>query len=137
MHCYHVFALFFAEKVKAAMHVLRYKYSGDIADLEMAVPYLERSVDYYRQLVDLTKDSYLYANSMQTGQRKIPITGKDGKNKTWAELLPHYQEELANFKGNISTLQLTGRKDGDQNIVLRDAGMGVDKNNEDVDWLFY
>jgi hypothetical protein len=137
MHCYHVFALFFAEKVKAAMHVLRYKYSGDIADLEMAVPYLERSVDYYKQLVDLTKDSYLYANSMQTGQRKIPITGKDGKNKTWAELLPHYQEELANFKRNISTLQFTGRTDGDQDIVLRNAGMGVDKNNEDVDWLFY
>ncbi len=111
IHCYHVFAGFFAEKVNAAMLVLKYKYSGNIADVEGAVLYLEKSVDFYEQLVKLTENSYLYANSMQTGQRRIPISGEDGKNKTWSELLPHYQEELENFKRNVSKLKSTGRTD--------------------------
>jgi hypothetical protein len=105
IYCYNVFARFFAEKVKAAMDVLKYKYSKNIEDLEWAVLYLEKSVYYYKQLVDLTRASYLYANSMQTGQRRIPISGEDGKNKIWLDLLPHYEEELANFKRNVQTLK--------------------------------
>jgi len=111
IHCYHVFACFFAEKVRAAMHVLKYKYSKNPADLEWALLYLEKSVVFYKQLVKLTENSYLYANSMQTGQRRIPISGQDEKNKTWSELLPHYQEELENFKRNVKTLKSTGRED--------------------------
>lgn len=105
MHCEQAMADFFSEKVKAAMLVLRYSYSKDISDLDKALPYLEKSIFYYKQLVDLTKDSYLYANSMQTKQRRIPIGGNDGKNKTWAELLPDYEEELANFKKNLQILK--------------------------------
>jgi hypothetical protein len=105
VYCYLTFAQFFAEKVKAAELVLRYKYSNDISDLEKAVPFLEKSVSYFSELVDLTKDTYLYANSMQTAQRRIPITGIDGTNKTWEELLPHYQAELDNFKRNLNTLK--------------------------------
>ncbi|MFC2138370.1 hypothetical protein ACFLTE_09365, partial [Bacteroidota bacterium] len=86
------------------MLVLRYKYSKELADLEKALPHLEKSVEYYKQLVELTQNSYLYANSMQTKQRRIPIAGDEGKNKTWEELLPHYQEELAKFKNNIQIL---------------------------------
>lgn len=111
IHCYHIFACFFEEKVKAAMLVLKYRYSNNPADLESALPYLEKSVDFYRQLVKLTENSYLYANSMQTGQRRIPISGEDGKNKTWAELLPHYQEELDNFKRNVNTLKSSNQTD--------------------------
>ncbi len=105
VYCYLTFARFFAEKVKAAELVLRYKYSGDISDLEKAVPFLEKSVTYFAELADLTKDTYLYANSMQTAQRRIPITGIDGTNKTWEELLPHYKAELENFKRNLNTLK--------------------------------
>ncbi len=42
---------------------------------------------------------------MQTAQRRIPIGGDDGKNKTWAELLPHYEKELHNFRENIQLLK--------------------------------
>lgn len=105
VYCYDAFANCFSEKVKAALLVLRYSYSNDIADLDKAVPHLEKALDYYEELVKLTKDTYLYANSMQTAQRRIPIGGDDGLNKTWTELLPHYERELANFKRNISLLK--------------------------------
>ena len=65
MHGYRAFAYAFGWKVKAAQHVLNYKWSKDIKELDATVPLLEKSLEYYRQLVDLTKDTYLYANSMQ------------------------------------------------------------------------
>lgn len=105
MYCYNAMANSYAHKAKAALWVLRYKYSDDVTDLEKAVPEMETSLKYFEELVKLTKDSYLYANSMQTSQRKIPITGKDAKMKTWIELLPVYQQELANFKKNIGILK--------------------------------
>lgn len=110
IHAYKAFADFFSEKVKAAILVLRYSYSNDISDLDKALPHLEKSIEYYETLVNLTKDSYLYANSMQTAQRRIPIGGDDGNNKTWAELLPHYERELVNFKRNLELLKSS--KDG-------------------------
>ncbi|MCD0466945.1 glycoside hydrolase family 20 zincin-like fold domain-containing protein [Flavobacterium sp. ENC] len=110
MHCYKAFADFFSEKVKAAMLVLRYSYSNDISDLDKALPHLEESIRQYEVLVSLTKDTYLYANSMQTAQRRIPIGGDDGNNKTWEELLPHYEREMVNFKRNLELLKAS--KDG-------------------------
>ncbi|WP_179413482.1 hypothetical protein HDF19_14600 [Mucilaginibacter sp. E4BP6] len=106
MYCYNAMANSYAHKVKAALWVLRYKYSDDISDLDKALPELQISLNYYQQLVDLTKNTYLYANSMQTKQRKIPVGGNDGKNKTWVELLPLYQKELNNFKRNIDSLKM-------------------------------
>lgn len=105
MHCYREFAYSFGWKVKAAQHVLNYKWGKDIKELDAAVPLLEKSLDHYRKLVGLTKDTYLYANSMQTAQRRIPIGGDGGKMKTWAELLPKYEQELANLKKNIAMLK--------------------------------
>ena len=102
MYCYRAFANFFAQKVKAAALVLRYQYSNNVADLNAALPYLEKSLEHWRSLVELTNETYLYANSMQTKQRRIPIGGDDGKNKTWAEMLPHYERELDNFKRNLA-----------------------------------
>ncbi|PJJ08511.1 glycosyl hydrolase family 67 [Flavobacterium sp. 1] len=110
MHAYKAFADFFSEKVKTAILVLRYSYSNEISDLDKALPHLEKSIEHYQTLVNLTKDHYLYANSMQTAQRRIPIGGDDGNNKTWAELLPHYERELANFKRNLALLKSS--KDG-------------------------
>jgi len=105
MYCYNAMANSYAHKVNAALLVLRYKYSNDVNDLEKALPELQSSLDFYQKLVDLTKNTYLYANSMQTKQRKIPVGGNDGKNKTWIELLPYYQRELSNFKRNIDSLK--------------------------------
>lgn len=105
MHCYREFACFFERKVKAAQHVLNYQWGKDFVELEKAVPLLEESLEHYRKLVQLTENTYHYANSMQTRQRRIPIGGDDGKNKTWAELLVHYETELANFQYNLATLK--------------------------------
>jgi hypothetical protein len=105
MHCYREFAYAFGWKVKAAQHILNYKWGKNISELDTAVVLLEKSLDHYRTLVDLTKDTYLYANSMQTAQRRIPIGGDGGKMKEWRELLPKYEEELANLKKNIAMLR--------------------------------
>jgi len=105
MHCYRLFAYFFDNKVKAAREVLNYQWTKDLKYLDAAVPYLEKSLDYYRQLVERTKGTYLYANSMQTNMRRIPIAGDGGKNKTWEELYVHYQKELENFRNNIAMLK--------------------------------
>ena len=105
MHCYREFAYAFGWKVKAAQHVLNYKWGKDIKELDTAVPLLEKSLEHYRKLVNLTKDTYLYANSMQTAQRRIPIGGDGGHMKHWSELLPKYEQELANLKKNIAMLK--------------------------------
>jgi len=105
MHCYREFAYFFNYKVKAAKLILDYQWGKDIAKLDAAIPLMEKSLMHYARLVMLTRNTYLYANSMQTGQRRIPISGEDGKNKTWEELYPFYQKELTNFKNNLEILK--------------------------------
>ena len=104
INCYKDFAYSFKYKALAAQQVLNYKWSKDINYLNKAVPLLEKSNDYYAQLVNKTKDTYLYANSMQTSQRRIPVGGDDGKFKTWTEMVPVYDEELAAIKSNIKML---------------------------------
>lgn len=105
MHIYNALANNYAEKAEAALSVLRYKYSNNITDLDKALPHLEKSLDWYKKLAALTKDTYLYANSMQTKQRKIPVSGADGNYKTWTEMLPVYEKELSSFKKNIDSLK--------------------------------
>jgi hypothetical protein len=105
MLSYKALAYHYANKAEAALDVLRYKYSNDVKDLEKAKPFLQKSVSSYRQLVDLTKGTYLYANSMQTKQRKIPIRGVDGTYKHWSELLPVFENELNTFKHKIDSLK--------------------------------
>jgi hypothetical protein len=122
MYCYNAMANSYAYKAKAALWVLRYKYSDNVADLEKALPELQTSLDYYKQLVKLTENTYLYANSMQTKQRKIPVGGNDAKMKTWAELLPVYQKELDNFKRNIDSLKSPQTQQKQKEVVvLKDA----------------
>lgn len=110
MYCYREFAYSFGWKVRAARHVLNYQWGKDIAELDTAVTLLTKSLAHYRRLVSLTKDAYLYANSMQTAQRRIPIGGDNGKMKTWEELLPKYEQELQNLKKNIA--QLRAKEEG-------------------------
>jgi len=105
IYCYDAMANFYAQKAKAAVAALRFKYSDDVADLEKTVPYLESSVKHFADLVKLTNDSYLYANSMQTAQRKIPMRGVDGTFIHWKEMLPVFQKELNNLKHSIDSLK--------------------------------
>lgn len=108
MYCYQEMAKYYAWKARAAVQVLKFKYSNKVADLEKAVPMLEKSVAYFAELAGRTDTTYLYANSMQTQQRKIPVNGKNAKMKTWVELLPLYRQELANLKRHIEVLKTQG-----------------------------
>ena len=103
--CYATFAKAFQLKVRAAAEVLRYKWTKDIAHLETAEKWLEQSLSIWYDLSRMTDQWYLYANSMQTAQRRIPVGGDGGKMKTWSELAKVYQEELDAFKGHIEKLK--------------------------------
>jgi hypothetical protein len=105
MYCYDAMANFYAEKVKSALWTLRFKYSNNVEDLEKALPSLEKSVNFYADLVKLTENDYLYANSMQTKQRKIPMRGVDKTFIHWKEMLPVYTKELQHFKNSIDSLK--------------------------------
>jgi len=121
MYCYQALAHHFAAKVQAALLVLRYQYSHDIHDLEKALPWLEQSLHHFRELERLTRNTYLYANSMQTQQRKVPVSGADGKNKTWTELLPFYEAELRHFKAHLASLRHGNNKGTGSPQVLSPA----------------
>ncbi|MBR1547297.1 MAG: hypothetical protein IJ637_01035, partial [Prevotella sp.] len=103
--CYASFAKAFQLKVRAAAEVLRYKWTRDISHLETAVVWLEQSLSMWYDLSRMTDEWYLYANSMQTAQRRIPVGGDGGRMKTWSELATVYQKELDAFKANIETLK--------------------------------
>lgn len=105
MYCYDAMANFYAEKVKAALWILKFKYSNQVKDLEEALPFLENSINHYKKLVKLTENNYLYANSMQTKQRKIPMRGVDKTFIHWNEVLPVFEKELQNFKLSIDSLK--------------------------------
>jgi hypothetical protein len=123
MRCYNLLANHYAEKARAALNILRYKYSNDIGDLDKALPLLQKSVDWYRQLADLTKATYLYANSMQTQQRRIPIRGVDGTFKTWVEVLKPFELELHTFEKKIDSLKQAKGGEVKQRPLVKNAAV--------------
>ncbi len=95
------------EKVRAALKVLEYKYTmdarcaGNPELLKEALEFLGQSLETYRALTALNEKTYLFANSMQTRQRKIPFT--DGSiYGHWRSCLPEYEKEYANFERNAA-----------------------------------
>lgn len=112
MYCYREFAYAFDLKVKAAKLVLDYQWGKQLNSLDEAIPLLEQSLEHFRELARRTKEHYHYANSMQTSQRRIPIGGDDGMNKTWVEMLVHYEQELANYKANLAMLKANAEGKG-------------------------
>jgi len=108
VHCIRAMSQFYAAKAQAATLVLRYDYSHDFSDMSQAAAYLAESVDHYRELARLTKDTYEFANSMQTSQRKIPVPGgKDGApaNYHWTQLVGLYENELNDFNKRVESLK--------------------------------
>ncbi|UCG59328.1 MAG: hypothetical protein JSU70_07415 [Phycisphaerales bacterium] len=104
MLCIRAMSEHYAAKAQAAMSVLRYRFSQDVKDLQKAFDFLTESVEQYRVLAHLTKDSYSYANSLQTGARKIPFGGSGGAFKHWTECLPAYERELSDFRRDLEKL---------------------------------
>jgi hypothetical protein len=101
IHCIRQMSQNYAFKADAAICVLRYNYSEDVNDLRQAYKFLEQSLVHFRKLTDLTANTYLFAQGMQTNTRKIPFTGfDDGKavNFHWTQVLGKYEKELENFR---------------------------------------
>lgn len=106
--CIQALAQSYAAKVRAAERVLRYNYSHDLGDMERAEKSLAESLSDYQKLAALTEKTYRYANSMQTSQRKIPVSGGVkgvGTNYLWSQLVPLYQKELADFQAKVAQLK--------------------------------
>jgi hypothetical protein len=107
IHCIRLVSRNYKEKVRAAMLVLRYGYSQDKQDMQQAAVHLKKSLETYRELVRRTTDAYRYANTLQTGHRRIPTRGwKDDKPDYfhWVQMLPPYEDELAQFQERVANL---------------------------------
>ena len=89
--------------------------------MKKALPIFEKSLNSYKTLVNLTKGTYLYANSMQTQQRKIPMRGVDGTYKHWKEMLPVFETELNTFRNKIDSLKKSTGAAGKKKIALLTA----------------
>ena len=88
--------------------VLKYNYSKDIQDLKKAAEYLSESLEHYRKLTELTQQTYSFAQSMQTSQRKIPFPGAENNvpaNFHWSQCLGKYEKELEDFQKHIADLE--------------------------------
>ena len=129
MKFYRMFAAAFRSKVIAAQQVLNYKWSQDIKYLDKAVQYMEQSQNWWNALSAATQDAYLYANSMQTAQRRIPVGGDGGKMKTWSELATVYQAELDALKENIIKLKNPVEKANENILPARPASVKLFAKN--------
>ncbi len=107
VHCIRLVSGHYEEKVRAALLVLRYGYSRDKEDMQKAAAHLEKSLEIYRALANRTAPTYRYANTLQTGHRRIPIRGwKDDRPYYyhWQQVLPLYEEELRQFQQRVANL---------------------------------
>jgi hypothetical protein len=111
IHCIRLMSVNYAAKANAAICVLRYNYSKDINDMKKAQGYLQDSLSAFRSLAQMTRDTYSFAQSMQTKMRKIPFTGFENDqpvNYHWTQVLDKYEKELADFNQRIGELE-TGK----------------------------
>lgn len=100
----------YAKKIDAAVNVLTYKYTmdeelkGNLSLLEEAEKDLKESLEIYRKLAALTEKTYLYANSMQTPQRKIPFPNGETFGH-WQQCLPMYEKEYEAFSRHVAEMK--------------------------------
>lgn len=100
----------YGRKIEAAIKIITYKNTmgedlhGDLTLLEEAQVLMKESLEIYRNLAQLTDKTYLYANSMQTPQRKIPFPDGE-KYGHWTQCLPEYEKEYANFAKHVEEMK--------------------------------
>lgn len=102
----------YAAKANAAIFSLRFDRTHDVKDMEQAHAHLAESLQHFRTLERLTRDTYHFANTMQTAQRRIPVVGGvNGQpaNYHWTQVLPMYEKELADYSAKLSALKTGGR----------------------------
>jgi len=101
-------ARFYQAKTTAALHVLRFGLNRELGEMEQAARAMVESVEHFEQLAKLTAPAYHFANSMQTGHRKIPFPGAVngvGTNYHWTQVLPLYRQELRTFLAELEELK--------------------------------
>ncbi|MEJ2701981.1 MAG: hypothetical protein P8Z79_06015 [Sedimentisphaerales bacterium] len=135
IRCIQLVSRNYEEKVRAAMLVLRYRYSRDKRDMQQAAVHLEKSLGIYRKLAQRTAETYRYGNTLQTGHRRIPIRGwKGGKPYYyhWVQMLPLYEQELVQFKARVASLNREEAQpqnpDIDAEVTSRDVGLAPGGN---------
>ncbi len=107
MECIHELSGVYATKAEAAMLVLRYNEVYSVSNMVRAGLFLKLGIEDFENLVKLTQTTYHFANSMQTGHRKIPFVGAAngvGTNYHWSQVLPLYEKELADFRSQVAAL---------------------------------
>jgi hypothetical protein len=103
-------AVIYAAKVQAAEAVLS-RGTTNTEAMTAAEKSLEASVELFKRVARLTEDRYRFANSMQTGHRKIPFPGAAsgvGTNYHWTQVLPLYEKELEEFRARVAELRNPG-----------------------------
>jgi len=108
VRCIRAMSQVYGYKVLAAELVLRYGYSNTLIEMARAETVMGKSYSAFEDLTKLTEKAYAFANSMQTGHRKIPFPGAAngvGTNYHWSQVLPLYEKELADFKAQVTELK--------------------------------
>jgi hypothetical protein len=98
----------YSRKARAAEALLRYDLSHDLADLVRAEAETSDSLARFEVLASAAGPAYRFANSMQTGHRKIPFPGAAngaGTNYHWSQVLPLYQQELVALRARVGKAQ--------------------------------
>ena len=124
VRCIRAMSQNYAAKVNAALAVLRYSQSRDVADLVRGRQFLKESLEHYRTLIALTERTYRFANSMQTSMRRIPVPGGvEGSpaNYRWSQLLGVYEQELAELDAKVIAVKVGGDSATRAKVVLRPA----------------
>lgn len=97
VRCVEAMSKSYCAKVNAAMNVLRYRKTNDAAYMRKALPLLEKSLEHYKTLADLTRDTYRYACGF-VGRQRIPRSGV----KHWTQMVGEYEKELADFRKRVA-----------------------------------
>jgi hypothetical protein len=108
VYCILALSMAYAEKASAAESALGFALNQDFKEMDAAMQAMENSLSSFNLLVSQTKTNYHFANSMQTGHRKIPFPGATsgvGTNYHWSQVLPLYEKELADFKAQVTQLK--------------------------------
>ncbi len=97
----------YAMKAHAAEFFMRYQQTSYAPSLDEAGFHLNESLKSFRILAAITKTNYHFANSMQTGHRKIPFPGAAngvGTNYHWSQVLPLYEKEMSDFPAYVEAM---------------------------------
>lgn len=99
VRCVEAMSKFYCAKAQAAMMVHRYRHSRENVHMLKALPLLEESLEQYKILTALTKDTYRYACGYH-GRQQVPKSGV----YHWTQLVGDYEKELADFRAKLANL---------------------------------